>query len=164
MGLLLVLAGQAGAEEPVVAGQVEAEDPAELTRMASVVTGGRLPDECLASVEITRIDGVDQAVPAQGFNIEAGFHSLNGRALLDTSKCRPLDTRQYIPPADDLVMEFEPDKSYYIAFDRSYQDPDHWRLVVWKEEQIPVESSGNTLETEMDLDLPQPLSQQDPIQ
>jgi len=99
---------------------------------------------------------VEQAVPAQGFSIEPGFHSLNGRALLDTSKCRPLDTRQYMPPADDLVLEFETGKSYYIAFDRSYQNPNHWRLVVWKEEQAPVEPSGNTLEIEMGQDLIQP--------
>jgi len=131
--MVVLLAGAAWAEEPVsLTGLVE---DAPTVR---VVTTGRLPDECLAPVEITRIDGMRQAVSAQGFIIEPGLHRLNGRAVLDTTRCWPLDKDQHIPPAADLEVDFEAGKVYYLAYDRNHPDVNRWQLVVWKVEQLPL--------------------------
>lgn len=137
-GLLitLVLAYPVMAEDDLMAGEA-----AEVTPLARVVTGDSLPHDCLAPVVIDRLDGEDRALPAQGFSIEAGWHSLNGNALLDTKKCQPLEVDQYIPPAADLSMEFVAGKIYYIAYDRSYPDSGEWHLVVWKVESEAVAES-----------------------
>ena len=127
--MVLVLASAARAEEPVGLTGFEAD-----ARTVKVVTTGRLPDECLAPVEITRIDGERQAVPARGFMIEPGRHRLNGRAVLDTTRCWPMDEIQHIPPAKDLEVDFEAGKVYYLAYDRSHPDVNRWQLVVWKVE------------------------------
>jgi len=126
----LALAGPVMAEEVLIEGEVVEETP-----LARVVTGGPLPFECLAPVVIDRLDGEDRAFPSQGFSIEAGSHRLNGKALLDSKKCQPLEVDQYIPPAADLLMEFVAGNIYYIAYDRSHPDTGEWRLVVWKVEQ-----------------------------
>ncbi|MCW8926708.1 MAG: hypothetical protein OQJ84_10640 [Xanthomonadales bacterium] len=134
----LVLAGPVTAEEVSIDGEVVDETP-----LARVVTGDPSPFECLAPVVIDRFDGEDRAFPAQGFSIEAGLHHLNGKALLDTKKCRPLEADQYIPPAADLSMEFVAGNIYYIAYDRSHPDTREWRLVVWKvEQQVTTEPEG----------------------
>lgn len=131
--MVILLAGAARAEEPVsLTGFVE-DVPT-----VKVVTTGRKGDECLAPIEITRIDGMRQAVSAQGFMIEPGLHRLNGRVLLDTTRCWPLDENQHIPPAADLEVDFEVGKVYYLAYDRSHPDANRWQLVVWKVEQGPL--------------------------
>lgn len=101
---------------------------------ARVVTGEKSPDECLAPVAITHIDGTQYPVSARGFSIEPGRHYLNGKAVLDTGKCWPLETSQYIPSATDLEVDLEAGKAYYLAYDRSHPDPAQWGLVVWKVE------------------------------
>jgi hypothetical protein len=107
----------------------------EDTRTVRVVTNARLPDECLAPAEITRIDGIRQSVPTRGFMIEPGLHRLNGRAVLDTTRCWPMDKNQRIPPAADLEVNFEAGNVYYLAYDRNHPDVNRWQLVVWKVEQ-----------------------------
>lgn len=130
MALFLVAAR---AEEPV-----SPTGLAEDARTVRVVTTAQLQDECLAPVEITRIDGMRQAVPARGFMIEPGLHRLNGRAVLDTTRCWPLDENLHIPPAADLEVDFEEGKVYYLAYDRNHPDVNRWQLVVWKVEQAPL--------------------------
>ncbi len=144
-GFALALAGPVLAKEVFTAGQAMEDTP-----MARVVTLDRLPHECLAPVAISRIDGESRAVPAQGFLIEAGLHRINGRAVLDMAKCRPLETDQRIPPAADLAMDFKAGHVYYIAYDRSHTDSTEWRLVVWKVEQISADGSADSLLTNPD--------------
>lgn len=137
-GLALVLAG------PLVAEQGSMSDAAlEPAALARVVTGEPLPHECLAPVVIDRIDGEHRALPSRGFRIEAGLHGLNGRALLDTQQCWPLDADQRVPTAADLSMEFVAGRVYHLAYDRSHPDAGEWRLVVWKVEAEPVIEAGD---------------------
>lgn len=106
-----------------------------VSEMAKVVTQNALPSECFSPVVITSIDGVKQAVPGHGFPLEPGVHSVNGLALLDTTKCRRPDVDLDIRTTADLVVDFEAGKIYYIAYDRTFQNPEEWKLVVWKIEQ-----------------------------
>jgi len=106
-----------------------------VSEMAKVVTQSTLPSECFAPVVITSIDGVKQAVPGNGFPLEPGVHSVNGLVLLDTTKCRRSDVALDIRTTADLVVDFETGKIYYIAYDRTFQNPEEWKLVVWKIEQ-----------------------------
>lgn len=133
---VLSLTGPVMAEDVLQAGEVVEEAPP-----ARVVTGAPLPHDCLAPVVIDRLDGEDRALPARGFSIEPGLHRLNGKALLDSKKCRPLEADLFIPPAADLSMEFVAGNIYYIAYDRSHPDAAEWRLVVWKVEQEAVSGS-----------------------
>lgn len=118
---------QAGVEE-------SSAEPAEVV-MAKVVTGDSFGEDCLAPVTINTIDGIKQAMPESGFLIEPGFHTVNGRAVLDLSKCRPLDGGLAINRAPDLEVYFEPGNTYYIAYDRSPLSTVEWKLIVWKVEQ-----------------------------
>lgn len=137
LALVLLLASVAWSEESAEE-SLQLSPITEGTRTVRVVTPVRLPDECLAPVEITRIDGEHQAVPARGFMIEPGLHRLNGRAVLDATRCWPMDENLYIPPAGDLEVDFEVGKVYYLAYDRNHPDVNRWQLVVWKVEQIPL--------------------------
>ena len=83
---------------------------------------------------VNKIDGELRAVPAQGFLVEPGVHTINGRATLDASKCQPLTAYQQIGRATDLEVNFEPGRIYYIAYDHKSQNTEEWRLVVWKVE------------------------------
>ena len=111
---------------PVSAGQ---EGPGT----ANVVTQNGLPSECLAPVAINRIDGEIRVLPARGFAIEAGVHTINGRVTLDTTKCGPMGDLQ-MRRAPDLEVNFEIGRIYYVAYDRSSPNTDDWQLVVWKVE------------------------------
>ncbi len=113
-----------------LAASTASEDPASNAR---IVTMNSKPAQCLSAVQIWRVDGERVYVHRNGFDIEAGRHSLNGRAFLDTSYCRPLHGRvsQEVP---DLEVEFEAGKTYYIGFDHSSRNVNDWRLVVWKVE------------------------------
>ena len=101
---------------------------------ANVVTQNDLPSDCLAPVAINKINGEIRVLPARGFAIEAGVHTINGRVTLDTRKCQPLDGDQQIGTTSDLEVNFEAGRIYYIAYDRSSPDTDDWQLVVWKVE------------------------------
>lgn len=103
--------------------------------MAKIVTAPAPQDECLAAVIINKIDGVKRTMPARGFLIEPGIHSINGLALLDATRCSPLDDNQQMTSATDLEVNFEAGYSYFIAYDRSHQSADEWKLIVWKVEQ-----------------------------
>jgi len=101
--------------------------------MAEVVTGGGRSEDCLAAVAVNTIDGEQTTVPASGFLIEPGVHTLNGRATLDTTHC-PIDREYKGGPAPDLEVNFETGRVYYIAYDHKPENPLEWRLFFWKME------------------------------
>ncbi len=116
---------------PLAAAPIGEEPAAE---MVKVVTLAGPPADCLAAIAVNKIDGELRAVPAQGFLIEPGVHTINGRATLDTRKCQPLTAYQQIGRATDLEVNFEPGRIYYIAYDHKPQNTEEWKLVVWKVE------------------------------
>ena len=117
---------------PLVADPV-GEDPAAV-EMVNVVTQAGPPADCLAALAVNKIDGELRVVPAQGFLIEPGVHTINGRATLDTRKCPPTAPDQHIGRAADLEVNFEHGRTYYIAYDHKSQNAEEWRLIVWKVE------------------------------
>jgi hypothetical protein len=151
LGLSLIAAG-ALAAQPL---EIPEPEPGPLGR---VVAPRALPDDCLAVVEIGRVDGEAAIAPAEGLLIEPGWHSFNGRAILDAERCRALGEDLVLPPAADLAINVEAGKVYSIAYDRSHRDPQHWRLVVWKVADMPVDAPAGpdaAGETPDAADLPQ---------
>ena len=131
-GKLLLLFGLMLVALPLVADPV-GEDSAA-SEMAKVVTHTGRPGDCLAAFAVNRIDDEVRVVPAQGFLIEPGIHTINGRATLDTRKCQPIAVDQQIGSTTDLEVNFEAGRTYYIAYDHKSQNTEEWRLVVWKVE------------------------------
>ena len=114
-----------------------AEEPSELSEsdMVRIVTAGGRGSDCLAPLAVNRVDGEMVVVPAQGFLIEPGSHTINGKATLDFSTCpHDLNDLQMDSVADlevDLVKGF----IYYVGFDYKSDNSAEWQLVVWKMEQ-----------------------------
>jgi len=131
-GKNLLLSGLMLAALPLVADPV-GEDSA-VSELAKVVTQAGRPGDCLAALAVNKIDGELRVVPAQGFLIEPGIHTINGRATLDTRKCQTIAVDQKIGSTADLEVNFETGKTYYIAYDHKSQNTEEWRLVVWKVE------------------------------
>jgi hypothetical protein len=100
--------------------------------MAKVVTHYSRAEDCLAALAITRIDAETVAVPAQGFLIAPGVHTINGRATLDITHCPFTDSDQKIVGAAALAVNFEAGKTYYIGYDYKSANTVEWSLVVWK--------------------------------
>lgn len=138
-GKKLLILGLMLAALPLVAEPLD-EDPAVI-EMVKVVTRAGPPGDCLAALAVNKIDGEIRVVPAQGFLIEAGVHTINGRATLDSRKCQAIAADQRIGSVADLEVNFEAGRSYYIAYDHKSQNTEEWRLVVWKVEM------DNRLET-----------------
>lgn len=124
---------------PVLAQRVVAEQTLvlplsnELTtnRMAKVVTSMGRPADCLAPLAVNTIDGEKRTVPARGFLIEPGVHTVNGRATLDLVNCPLSDSNLYISSAADLEVNFQPDTTYYLGYQHQSANPEEWQLVVW---------------------------------
>ncbi len=112
----------------------------ELTtgEMARVLTSDGRPADCLAPVAVTRIDGETRTVSAQGFLIEPGVHTINGKATLDLS-ILPLKRQPscMISSAADLEVDFEAGGTYYIGYFHPPANPEEWKLVVWHIEKNP---------------------------
>lgn len=102
--------------------------------LAMVITTGAPPVDCVADVEINKIDGEKVIVAMHGFEIEAGEHSLNGRALLDTTWCKLAKDERIAGPVADLQVNFQAGRTYYIGFDHKPDNRQEWKLVVWKVE------------------------------
>jgi hypothetical protein len=105
--------------------------------MARVVTFKSRPEECLASLAVTRIDGEMRAVSAQGFLIEPGTHTINGMATLDVTHCPLSDRNPYISTTPDLEVEFAAGSTYYIGYYHGAANTEEWKLVVWHIETNP---------------------------
>lgn len=101
--------------------------------LATIVTGNADPERCLAAVSIREIDG--RTIPARihTFELAAGLHSMNGRAMLDTRSC-PVARSEAYPPVPDLITDFEAGKTYHVGLDHSSANSNDWRLVIWKVE------------------------------
>ena len=102
--------------------------------MAQIVTQGGRPADCLSPIAVNKIDGQQKIVPEQGFRIEPGAHTLNGRAILDTTFCKVGRGGNRGGFAPDLEVNFEAGKTYHIGYDHKSSNRDDWRLVVWKVE------------------------------
>lgn len=117
---------------------LEAQLESREIAMVQVVTQTSRAADCLAPVAVNKIDGEKRTVPAQGFLIEPGVHTLNGRATLDISSCPVADDDLLISPVPDLEVNFEPGKIYYIAYYYGSANSEDWQLVVWNIEQAEV--------------------------
>jgi hypothetical protein len=102
---------------------------------ARIITMNGKPSQCLAAVHIQYVDGERVMVHQTGFDIEPGMHSLNGRAYLDTTYCRPMMGR-ISKDVPDLEAEFQAGKTYYVGLDHSSRNYEDWRLVIWKVEPV----------------------------
>ncbi|MBT8074591.1 MAG: hypothetical protein HKP21_12885 [Xanthomonadales bacterium] len=127
--LLQILAALPAAAQPAAQELVAAAD------MVRVVTRHSRAADCIAPLSVNRIDGEPASVAAEEFLIEAGVHSINGRATLDTSKCPVELSKLRISRVADLEVNFETGYTYYIGYDYTSPDPAQWRLVAWRVEQ-----------------------------
>lgn len=133
--MLLLLASPAVYAQPEDDTGNGMDDGPEVVEMAMVISDQSRPRDCLAAVAVTRIDGQPQVVSAQGFSIEPGVHTLNGRATLDTTYCDIESDDRQINTAADLEINFEAGSSYYIGYYHKSPIAEERRLVVWKVEQ-----------------------------
>ena len=118
----------------------------EIEKVKIVTQNGR-PADCLSPIAINKIDGEQKVVPAQGFSIEPGVHTLNGRAIIDTTFCAVGRGGNIPGNAPDLEVDFEVGKTYYIGYDHKSVNRDDWRLVVWKvEDNLPVSPDAPDIE------------------
>ena len=106
---------------------------ADKVGQAQIITQNERPAQCISRVVITDIDGRLTNVARQGFKLDAGTHSMNGRAIINTSQCPAIRGRStYTIP--DLEADFEAGKTYYVGLDHSSKNKEEWRLVIWKVE------------------------------
>jgi len=127
--LLLILAASPAGAQPA------AQENAATADMVRVVTEHGRTADCIAPLAVNRIDGEPASVPVEEFLIEAGVHSINGRATLDTSKCPVELSKLRVSRAADLEVNFETGYTYYIGYDYKSPDPAQWRLIAWRVEQ-----------------------------
>ena len=100
---------------------------------AKIVTQNGRTAQCISSVVIDEVDGRLSNVAKLGFELDAGTHSMNGRAIINTANCPAIRGRNsYVVP--DLEADFEAGKTYYVGLDHSSKNKEEWRLVVWKTE------------------------------
>lgn len=113
----------------VLPGSSFAGDPAK----ARIITSNERLTQCISPVEIKQVDGEERQLPAQGFELSPGAHSLQGSAKLNLTYCQaqPESTATHVPP---LEAVFEAGKTYYIGLDHSSGDRSQWKFVVWKVE------------------------------
>jgi len=108
--------------------------------MARIISDQSRPEDCLAAVAVNKVDGEIQVLPAQGFLIEPGLHSINGLATLDITHCSIKGDDLQINTTADLEHNFEAGMTYYIGYYHRSHNSDERRLVVWKAEQsVPLE-------------------------
>ena len=104
---------------------------AETTGKARILTQNERAVQCISSVVIDEIDGKLSNVAKQGFMLDAGTHSMSGRAIINSANCPALRGRNsYVVP--DLEADFEAGKTYYVGLDHSSKNKEEWRLVIWK--------------------------------
>lgn len=100
---------------------------------ARIITQNDLASQCISRVVIDEIDGRLSNVTRQGFELDAGIHSMNGRAVINIANCPAVRGRNsYVVP--DLEADFEAGKTYYIGLDHRSKNKEEWRLVIWKTE------------------------------
>lgn len=103
------------------------------TGKARIITQNDRASQCISSVVIDEIDGRLSNVNRQGFELDAGKHAMNGRAVVNIANCPAVRGRNsYVVP--DLEADFEAGKTYYVGLDHSSKNKEEWRLVIWKTE------------------------------
>jgi len=102
--------------------------------LARVVTQELPSGECISRVTIQRVDGRKRFVPAQGFDLSPGRHTMTGTVALDLRGCALPEAGNVSRAVPPLEADFEAGKTYYIGFDHSAEDSAEWRLVIWKTE------------------------------
>ena len=100
---------------------------------ALIITSAEQPARCIAPVHINRIDGREVKVQKLGFDVEAGQHTMSGRAVIDTSFCPAVGVARG-GEVQPLEAEFEAGKTYYVGLDHSAPHRSEWKLVIWKVE------------------------------
>ena len=117
---------------------VLAEDyKAEDFGMAKVITFKENVSECLAAIQIKTIDGHLKTLPSLGFDIEPGWHTMHGAAMINLKHCPVNEERSRVEEhVPELEWLFEGGKKYYIGLDHSSPSRKNWRIVVWKVEDI----------------------------
>jgi hypothetical protein len=103
------------------------------TGTAKVVTSFSKAAKCISAVHVTKIDGEEATVQRMGFDLEPGTHTLNARAVVDTSFCNVVGPDTGSNPNAPIEHTFEAGKTYYLGFDHSATLRKDWKLVVWKE-------------------------------
>ena len=101
---------------------------------AQIVTMNAKPAECISPVHIYKIDGKNTFVSPQGFELDPGAHTMNGRAAINQGNCPSINARSKSLSIPDLKGEFEAGRTYYVGLDHSSKDRNEWALVVWKVE------------------------------
>ena len=101
---------------------------------AHIVTMIAKPAQCLSSIAVNQIDGEEKRVHPQGFEIDPGLHTITGRAMIDTTFCRVIRSKQAGTAVPPLTTIFEAGKTYFVGLDHSSKDRAEWRLVIWKVE------------------------------
>jgi hypothetical protein len=126
--LLMLTALTASAQQPM-------QENYAAANMVRVVTQHGRAADCIAPLEVNRIDAETVVMPADEFFIEAGVHSINGRATLDTSKCPVVLDNLQIDSEPDLEVNFATGYTYYLGYDYKSPDPAQWQLIAWRVEQ-----------------------------
>ena len=101
---------------------------------ARIVTGARQAAQCIAPIQVYKIDGSETIVPELGFEIEPGRHTIHGRANIDMSTCRTVGRLSNRHSAAPLEAEFEAGKTYYIGYDHSSRNKADWKIVIFRVE------------------------------
>ena len=110
-----------------------------VNEMARVLTSRGRPSQCLAPIVVNKIDGTKRVVSAQGFLIEPGAHTINGKAILDMTNCPLIDSNPTISATDDLEVDFEAGTTYHVGYFHAPANTAEWKLVVWHIEPLPQE-------------------------
>lgn len=104
------------------------------TEKVKIVTSNDRPTECISQVRINNINGREVRVPPLAFEVEAGTHTMTGRAMIDNRFCRSSLNRNPREKIKPLEAEFEAGKVYYLGYDHSAADRKDWGLTIWKVE------------------------------
>jgi len=101
---------------------------------AKIVTSFEKPAECISSIHVNKIDGREVLVQQLGFSIDAGKHSLSGRALINTTFCKAVGRGTNRDQPEPIEADFEAGKTYYLGYDHSAPHRKDWKFVIWKVE------------------------------
>jgi hypothetical protein len=99
---------------------------------AKIVTSLENPVACISAVHINNIDGQEVQVQKLGFDIDAGTHTMLGRAMINTSFCKVVGRSTGGEKPVPLEADFEAGNTYYVGFDHSAPNRKDWKLVIWK--------------------------------
>ena len=102
---------------------------------AKIVTSLENPAKCISAVHVNNIDGQEVQVQKLGFDIDAGTHTMLGRAIINTSFCKVMGRGSGVERIEPLEADFEAGSTYYVGFDHSSKSRSDWKLVIWKVEE-----------------------------